>query len=451
LTQGVIWKQIFLFAVPLIIGNLFQQLYNIVDSIIIGNFLGGLALAAVGAGSTFMNIMLGIFIGLATGAGVVIAQFFGAGDDWGVRESVSTASAFTLVAGIAISAFGILICAEILQLLNTPKEVFPDAHRYMRIYFGGMFPILVYNMGAAILRAVGDSKTPLYILLIASVLHALIDLIFVAMLGLGVASVAVSTVLSESVAAVMVMAKLMRTREVYRLDLTKMRFNLRILRRMTLVAVPTAMQQVVMGISNLAVQSRINALGTSVMAAWNVFGRIDGIVVQTLVSFGLAMTTFTGQNVGARALDRVYRGAWTGVKMNCAFAVSLSAVIYIWGRSITGFFTNDPEIIAYCVQMIRWLIPFYVTVAVMYALIGVINGAGYSLATMLIMLFCLCVLRITFLQFMSSLLPGLYIIFGTYIVSWSCCSLGLWAYYKKGAWRKNLIDFGEHKADSAAI
>ncbi|MDR3331468.1 MAG: MATE family efflux transporter [Synergistaceae bacterium] len=438
MTEGVIWRQILVFSFPLIIGNMFQQLYNTVDSLIIGNFLGGKALAAVGAGTVILHIMIGLFSGFATGAGVVIAQFFGSRDEWGVRESVHTTAAFTICVGIAITALGISACGEVLHLISTPGEVFADALVYLRIYFAGILPLLVYNMGASILRAVGDSRTPLYYLAIAAILNTVLDYFFVAYLKMGIASVAAATFIAQTTAAAMVARKLIISTEVYRLDVHRVRFNAAILRRILRVGVPAGLQSTLMGASNLVVQSRINSFGTSAMAAWSVYGKIDGMLVMPLMSFGLAMMTFTGQNIGAGALDRVYSGIKSGIKMSCSLAVVLSSLICLFNYQLVAIFTDEPEILNYGRSMVLGMIPFYFIIGIMHSFSGVINGSGHSLPAMLIMLSNLCLVRIAILHFEYLLIPDIRVVFHSYIASWSICSLGLWAYYRWGGWRKGL-------------
>ena len=441
MTEGVIWRQIFEFSIPLIIGNVFQQLYNIVDSLVIGNYLGGNALAAVGAGNVMINIMIGLLSGLSDGAGVLIARFFGSRDEWGIRESVHTAAAFTICAGIAITALGVSVSDEILEITNPPKDVFDDARAFLMLYFSGIIPLLVYNMGSAVLRAVGDSRTPLCFLAIASVLNAVLVYSAVGVFGMGIRSVPVATVLAQTVAAVLVVRKLIKTTEVYRLDIWRIRLNPLILWRTLRIGIPAGLQSALMGISNLVVQSRINGYGTHAMAAWNIYGRIDSLMIMPIVSFGLAMMTFTGQNVGAGLRDRVYKGAMSGLVMSCSLAITISAVICASSSRLLSWFSGEPEILYYGGRMIFGMVPCYFLVAIMYMLIGVINGAGYSLATMLIMLTNLFAVRIAILYFEAMIVNDISVVFHAYIASWTTCSLGLWLYYKRVRWRRDIDQY----------
>ena len=438
LTEGVIWRRILVFSIPLIVGNLFQQLYNTVDTLVIGNFLGGNALAAVGAGTVVIHLMLSLFTGLATGASVVIAQCFGAGDRRMVRRAVHTSAAFTLLFGVLMTIVGVGFSGPMLRWIDTPDIVLRDARVYLQIYFSGIIPLMIYNMGAGVLRAVGDSRTPLYYLAFAAVLNTVLDVLFVAAFGMGVEGVAVATLIAQIAAAVLIVLKMQRTTEVYRLRLRNMRLEPRILLRILKVGVPAGLQQMTMGLSNLVVQSTVNGFGTTAMAAWNVYNKIDTIAILPVISFGLAMMTFTGQNVGAGLRDRVYEGTRTGLKMSCGFAVVISILFCLFGVRVFALFSADPEILEYGRRMIYGVAPFYFLVALMYSYSGVINGAGHSLPTMIIMLSSLCVARIAFLWLMKPFIPDIHIVFFAYIVSWALCSFGLAVYYKKGAWRKEL-------------
>ncbi|MDL2263284.1 MATE family efflux transporter [Synergistaceae bacterium OttesenSCG-928-I11] len=438
MTEGPIWRHILIFSIPLIIGNLFQQMYNTVDTLVIGNFLGGNALASVGAGTTIIHLMLSLFAGLATGAGVVIAQFFGAGNEEGVGRAVQTSAAFTVAAGLCMTVVWILLSGPILRLIGTPEEVMRDARVYLQIYFGGMLPLLIYNMGAAVLRAVGDSRTPLYYLAVAMVANTVLDLVFVVWFGWGVEGVAVATLIAQTIAAWLVIRKLAAADGPYRLDVRAMRIEPAILLRILRVGVPAGLQQTLMGISNLVVQSFINAFGTSVMAAWNVFNKLDGVIILPCLSFGLAVTTFTGQNFGAGKRARIFEGMKTGLKMSVSLSIVVSFLFYVFADNLFVLFSKDPAVLEFGMRILRGMTPFYFIVAAMYVFSGVINGAGYSFATMIIMLFNLCIVRIAFLQLVSRITPEIDVVFLAYIVSWTMCSLGLFAYYKKGRWRRAL-------------
>lgn len=436
MTEGAIWKQILVFSIPLIIGNFFQQMYNIVDTLVIGNYLGGNALASVGAGTVIIHLLLSLFIGLSTGAGVVISQAFGAGHRRRLDEAIHTSAAFTLFFGVFMTIFGIAICGLILRWIKTPEIVMADAKLYLRIYFAGILPLMIYNMGAAVLRAVGDSRTPLFFLAVAMVVNTVLDILFVASFGMGVAGVGLATLIAQAVAAALVMRKLQGGDDRYRLVRKKIRIAMPVLLRILRIGIPAGFQQMTMSLSNLVVQSFINGFGPVVMAAWNVYNKVDCIVILPIVSFGVAMTTFTGQNFGAGLRDRVYKGAMEGLKLNVGFAVAVSLLFYVFAGRLLVLFTSEAEVIAYGERTIHGMSPFYFLIAIMYSLSGVINGAGYSLATMLIMMTNLCVLRIVFLRIASRFIGTIDVVYLTYIVSWGLCSLGLFLYYRKGGWRK---------------
>lgn len=434
MTSGPIWKHLLVFSIPLIVGDLFQQMYNTVDALVIGNLIGDHALAAVGAGSVVISLMLSLFTGLGTGSGVVIAQMFGAGDDTGVRRAVGTTAAFTLASGILMTGVWIWLSAPMLRLLGTPQEIMDDAVLYLRIIFSSIVPGLIFNMGSGILRAVGDARTPLMYLIIAAVVNTALDILFVAQFGMGVDGVAIATLIAQSCAACLVVRKLMTTRGPWRVKMSRVRIEGRALLRIMRVGVPAGVQSMLMGISNLVVQSFINALGTSVIAAWNVFGKIDSIIFLPQLSFGLAVMTFTGQNFGAGRLDRVRSGMNTGLALSVGVCVALSAFIWAFSMPLLGFFTRDAVILETGHVIMTWMVPTYFMCAIMYIMSGLINGLGASFAAMMIMLFNLCALRVIMLYTLSSRWSGIELMLSIYPVSWAACSVGLMLYYKKEKW-----------------
>lgn len=440
MTEGVIYKQILLFSLPLILGNLFQQLYNMVDSIVVGNFIGGHALAAVGAGFAIINLLIGLFMGLTTGAGVVISQFYGAGDSEKVRQAVHTAAAFTLIFGAALSVLGVILADHILIWTNTPPEVFTQASVYLRIFFSGMIFLSIYNMGSAILRAVGDSKTPLYYLGIACILNIVLDISFVAVIGMGVEGVAIATLIAQAVAALLVVLKLLRCKESYGLVLNQIKIHPLRLKRILIVGIPTGMQQMIISLSNVIVQSYINGFGADAMAGWSAYSKLDGILILPIMSFGLAMTTFTGQNIGAKRLDRIHKGVHSTLLMSCTFSVVTTVIMYVLGGSILTIFSNEPKVLEYGVYMLKGMIPFYFLLAVIQVFSGVISGSGNSFASMLIMVSNMCVLRVILLWFLSSRIDDVKFVFYGYIISWFTCSAGLLIYYLKGKWKNGISE-----------
>lgn len=440
MTEGAIYKQLLLFSLPLLLGNLFQQLYNMVDSIVVGNFIGGTALAAVGAGAAVINLLIGMFTGLTTGAGVVISQFFGSGDSEKVRQSVHTAAAFTLIFGLVLSIAGVLLTDHILHWTNTPPEVFDQASLYLRIFFSGMILLSVYNMGAAILRAVGDSTTPLYYLGAACLLNILLDILFVTRMGMGVEGAAFATLIAQAAAAILVVCRLIRCKECYGLIPRKITVTPSRLKRILIVGVPTGVQQMIISLSNVIVQGYVNGFGSDAMAGWSAYGKLDGLLLLPIMSFGLAMTTFTGQNIGAKRLDRVQQGVRTCLLMSCSFALITTILMYLFGGHILKVFSDEPNVLRYGVIMLRGMIPFYFLLSIIQIFSGVVSGSGHSFASMLIMVINMCVLRVAVLWFLASRMDDVTFIFIAYVVSWFTCAAGLVFYYWKGNWKQGFLE-----------
>ena len=442
MTDGIIYKQLLFFSLPLILGNLFQQLYNIVDSIIVGNFIGGNALAAVGAGSAVINLLIGLLVGLTTGAGVVVSQFFGAGDPQKVKQSVHTAFAFTLIFGLIISLVGIFVSDYILIWTNTPPQVFDQASVYLKIFFSGLIFLTIYNMGAGILRAVGDSKTPLYYLGVACFVNIVLDILFVVVIGMGVEGVAIATLIAQAAAALLTVHKLMISSQSCRLILKEISIYGPRLRQILYIGIPSGMQQMIISLSNVIIQGYINGFGADAMAGWSAYSKLDGILLLPIFSFGLAMTTFTGQNIGAAKLDRIRQGAKSCLYMSCGFSLAASLIMYLYGGYVFRIFTSETNVLQHAVYMMKGLIPFYFLLAVIQVYSGVISGAGRSFASMIIMVINMCVIRIILLWFIAPLFPDVRSIFYAYIISWLGCAVCMVLYYLKGSWKNTSLQPG---------
>ena len=306
ITEGVIWKQLLFFFFPILFGTFFQQLYNTTDAVIVGKFVGKEALAAVGGpASTLINLLIGFFTGLSSGATVILAQYYGAKKQDDVRRTVHTAMALSVAGGAVIMVLGMLFSGAALRAMNTPDEILSMSAVYMRVYFLGVIPSLVYNMGSGILRAVGDSKRPLYFLVLSCLVNIVLDIFFVTILKMGVVGVAVATALSQVVSALMVMMTLMRTDESYRLVLCEIRFHPVLLHNIIRIGLPAGIQSTMYSASNLIIQSSINAFGTDTIAAWTAYGKVDGIFWMIMGAYGVSITTFAGQNFGAGKYDRI--------------------------------------------------------------------------------------------------------------------------------------------------
>ena len=447
MTEGPIYRQILLFSLPLILGNLFQQLYNMVDSIVVGNFIGGNALAAVGTGAPIINLLIGLFMGLTAGAGVVISQYFGAEDDEKVSQTVHTAAAFTLIFGVLLSIFGFFMVDHILRWIHTPDEIFAQASLYLRVFFSGILFMAVYNTGASILRAAGDSQTPLFYLGITCFLNIILDIGCIVVLKMGVEGVAIATILSQGISAVLVVRKLMHSSQSYRLILKEIRLHPARLKQILIVGIPTGLQQVVISMSNVIVQGYVNSFGAAAIAGWSAYSKLDGILFLPVMSFGLTITTFAGQNIGAGKLDRVRQGVRACLIMSCTFSILSTIPIYILGDHILSVFCKEPDVLQYGVYMLRGMIPFYFLLAFVQVFSGIISGSGHSFATMLLMVSNMCGLRIVILWVLAPHATNATFIFLSYILSWLSCAICLGIYYYSGRWKHGAIDRFQEKTN----
>lgn len=344
ITEGVIWKQLLIFFFPLLFGTFFQQLYNTADAIVVGRFVGKEALSAVGgATGTLINVFVGFFIGISAGATVIISQYFGGNYKEEVSKAVHTAVAMAITGGSLIMVLGLLGAPTALRLMGTPEDIMPYSLTYIQIYFGGMIANLVYNVGAGILRAIGDSKWPLYFLIVSCVINIALDLIFVIVFHWAVMGVAIATVISQICSAVLVCVKLMRTKESYHLDLKSIRFHKEILKRIIQIGLPAGVQSLMYTSSNVIIQSSINSFGTNTVAAWTAYGKIDGIFWMTINALGISVTTFVGQNYGAGKYERVQKGVRICLVIAISISIALSTLLYFGGTYI------------YCLPKIRRL------------------------------------------------------------------------------------------------
>lgn len=438
MTKGPIWRHLLVFSMPLLAGNFFQLMYNTVDTIVIGNYLGAGALAAVGTSFTIIGLTLVLFVGLGTGSGVVISQMYGAHDWDGMRRAVGTVAAFTVAAGIVMGALWVGLAGLVLRLTGVPDEIYDDAKRYLMIFFSAMPVGLAFNMGSGVLRAVGDSRTPLWYLIAATVTNMILDVWFTAYLGWGVGGVAFASALAQALSAVLVTIKLLRSDGPQRLDMSAFRIDRAILGRMLRIGVPAGLQSSMMMLSNVVIQTHVNSLGVASIAAWGVTSKIDAIVIQPAISFGMAVMTFTGQNFGARRIDRIRDGLRVNIALSVGIVASCSALIYAVADSVTRIFTADAEVAALAVRFLRGFVPFYVLVPIMRSLIGVINGVGHTVATLVVTIFCLCVLRVAYLAVAGQYLRDVPLLCSTYAVSTFVCVCVMFVYYTKGGWRKTL-------------
>ena len=345
MTEGSIWKKLLFFSIPLILGNLFQQLYNTVDSIIVGNYIGSEALAAVGASGPIITLLIGFCIGASTGAGVVISQYYGAKDKEGVRKAVHTTLAIAIGAGAILTMVGILLVPFILRAMGTPQEVFDPAVQYLQVYFGGILFSVIYNMAAGILNAVGNSKRSLVYLIIAAVSNIFLDLLFVVGLKMGIVGAALATDISQFLAFVFIMQFLMRSQDIYKVRLMEIRVYDHLFSKIVRIGLPTGIQNIVISLSNVIVQSSVNSFGAVVMAGYAAYVKIDGFNILPVLSIGMAATTFAGQNIGAGKYDRVMKGMKVSLLMGLIYTISTGILLLIFAPQVIGIFTNNQEVV----------------------------------------------------------------------------------------------------------
>lgn len=430
ITEGVIWKQLLLFFFPILFGTFFQQLYNAIDAIIVGRYVGKEALSAVGGSTnTVIQLIVGFFIGLSSGATVIISQYYGAKRQEMVGYAVHTAIAFSVIAGLFMSAAGILTAPAVLKAMNTPEDVLGPSITFLRIYYLGMVGNLVYNIGAGILRAVGDSKRPLYFLIVSCMTNIVLDMLFVVGFGMGVAGAALATIISQALSAVLVMMLLVRTKDMHRLVLRDIRLDKRMLARIIKIGFPAGMQSIMYSSSNVIIQAGINSLGTDTVAAWTAYSKIDSIFWMIVSAFGISVTTFVGQNYGAGKKERMRKGVRICMAMTFAATFLISFVLYFWGIYCYRLFTTDTAVIRIGVEMLRFLVPVYFTYVAIEILSGALRGVGDSWIPMLICLIGICALRVIWLMMAVPLRKNIYTIMFSYPLTWVVTTILFVIYY----------------------
>lgn len=431
MTEGNIWMHLILFALPLLIGNLFQQLYNTVDSIVVGNFVSKTALAAVGSTDNIINTIIGFFSGLATGAGVVISHSFGSGDKKALHRAVHTTITLTFVLSIFFTIAGLLLAPLFLKLMATPEDVLPEASAYLRIYFAGVSGLMIYNMGSGILRAVGDSRRPLYILILCAVANIVLDLAFVVYLGAGVEGVAYATIISQWISAILVLVILTKEQSDYRLVWKELRIDKRTTLSILRIGLPAGLQMAITSFSNVFVQSYINQFGSSCMAGWTTYGKLDKFCLLPIQSLGLSITTFVGQNLGAKKMERARKGTAYAVILSIGAALVLMMPVMAAAPMLAALFTKDPEVIAYGVRFIRLMMPFYVAISFNQILGNALRGAGNSVVPMILMMSSFIVFRQIYLFAISHIYNTITSVALGYPFGWILCSVLLLIYYGK--------------------
>jgi putative MATE family efflux protein len=444
MTEGVIWKQLVSFAVPLLIGLIFQQLYNMVDSIVVGQFVGREALAAVGSTGMIINTLIGFFNGLSMGASVVISRCFGARDDCGVHDAVHTTILMTFLMSILFTGFGIWMVPYMLRIMQTPDDVFALAQQYLQIYFAGIIGLMIYNMGAGILRAVGDSRRPLYFLIFSAVLNTVGDLVLVLTFHMGVAGVAYATIGSQAVSALLVLVVLSRSSGSYRLNIRGLAIKKHVLGNILRIGLPASVQAALTSFSNVFVQAYINGFGSACMAGWSVYGKLDQIALLPLLANSSASTTFVGQNLGAGNIPRAKHGVKTAIALSLASTAVLMGLLMLFARQSLSLFTNDSEVLDFGRLFVLWISPFYLFSVPNNIYAGALNGAGESRATMIIMLSTFVVMRQIYLYFISPLVTSVLPIALGYPLGWILCFVLQYLYYHFSGWEKRQANVLKH-------
>lgn len=431
ITEGVVWRQLLIFFFPLLFGTFFQQLYNTADAVVVGRFVGKEALSAVGGTTgTLINLFVGFFTGIASGATVIISQYYGGKHEEEVSKAVHTAIAFAIAGGAVIMLLGILGAPIALQLMGTPEDIMAYSLIYIRIYFAGMIANLIYNMGAGILRAIGDSRSPLFFLIVGVVTNIVLDLLFVVVFHWDVVGVALATVISQIVSAILVCITLMHSKDSYRLELQKLHFHKELLKKIIRIGFPSGLQSLMYTSSNIIIQANMNSFGTDTIAGWTAYGKIDGLFWMTLNSFGISITTFVGQNYGAGKYDRVRKGVRVCLGMAMASTIVLSLFLYLFGPYIYRLFSKDQLVIQKGLEILHYLVPTFFTYVLIEILSGALRGQGNSFIPMVITSLGICALRILWLFIAVPLHPTLKMVLFSYPMTWVVTSLIFAIYYR---------------------
>lgn len=434
MTEGSVVKNIIFFSVPLILGNLLQQLYNTVDSIIVGNYVGSNALAAIGSSTSLVYLLIAFSQGVSVGAGVVISQRLGQKNKEGVQTSVHTALALAVILGIILTVGGILFSKEILLWMNTPEEVLTDAVTYLRLYSAGMVFNVVYNMAAGILNAAGNSKRSLGYLAIASVTNLILDLVFIVGMKMGIAGAAIATNIGQMISCVLAIWFLVRTQTDYKVYLNKIKIHKATAGLIIKIGLPTGFQNMVISLSNILVQSSVNSFGANAMAGFGAYMKVDGFNVLPVTSFGMAATTFVGQNFGAGKTERVKKGMWMTLGIGILYTITTGVLLLTFSETIMQLFSHDPAVIAYGQQAMRFFCPFYWVLSILHALSGTVRGTGKSIPPMIVLLISLCLFRVLWVQFVMPDIASIEGIFMLYPISWTIGSGLMILYTWKGKW-----------------
>lgn len=439
LTEGSVYQKIIFFALPILVGQIFQQLYNTFDSLIVGRFLGDQALAAVSSSGSLIFMMVGFFQGVAMGAGVIIAKEFGAKNEKSMRLAMHTDVAFGLAAGVILTVLGVVFSPIILRWMNTPGDVLPQSVSYFRVYFCGSIFSILYNIFVGILQAVGDSRHPLYYLILSSMINVVLDLILVGGLGLGVWAAALATVAAQAISAALCLIQLLRAEESCRLVLREIGFHMESLKSIVRFGLPSGVQNSVIALANIVVQSNINSFGQYAMAGCGAYFKVEGFAFLPITCFAQGLSTFVGQNLGAKRYDRVKKGVRFGILCSVSLAELIGVCFWFMAPVLIGLFSSSPEVIAFGVRQARVEALFYCMLALAHCVAGIMRGAGKATVPMFIMLGFWCVLRVTYITATLHFYPQIEVVFSAYPLTWCTSCVAFLIYFFRADWMHKTV------------
>ncbi|MDD4573669.1 MAG: MATE family efflux transporter [Sphaerochaeta sp.] len=434
MTTGSIRGHIIRFAIPIFLGNLFQQLYNTADSLVVGNFLGRESLAAITSCGSLIFMIVGLVQGIFVGAGVVTSTYYGAGDNDAVKKAIHTSIAFSLVSGVFLTIFGYFMAPVFLRWMGTPANVFDDAETYVQIYFLGISALVLYNTAAGILQAVGDSRHPLYFLIIAAVLNIVLDVLFVGFFKMGIEGTAYATIISQAVSVILSFRLLFTTNDIFKVKIREIGFKKGMLPKILRLGIPSGVQNSVTSFANVVIQSSVNLFGAAAMAGTGSFMRIQGFAMIPITSFALAMTTFTGQNIGAREYDRVKKGVRFGIVFAMILAEGIGVLLYFYAEALVALFSRDPSVIIYGVQKSQISSLFLFALALSHVMSGLFRGAGKSMVPMAVMLIFWCIVRVLYIKIGLLFLMDIRVVYWAHPITWLLSATVFTIYYFKADW-----------------
>lgn len=441
MTEGPIGKQLIFFALPLLFGNVFQQLYNTVDAMIVGRYVGENALAAVGSAGSVVHLIVSLLMGITMGASVTIANHYGARDTYRLRRSIHTATVLAVLSGIVLTVVGVLLSPQIVLWIDTPAEVVEESTSYLRIIFSGVLFSTLYNAGSSIFRAVGDSKRPLYYLIVSSVTNVILDLVFVVWLKMGVEGAALATIVSQMISTILTYGTLMMSKEEYRLRLKELCIDKQEMGLIVKIGIPGGIQNSVIAFSNVIVQANINAFEANAMAGCAAWVKIDGFAVMPALSFSMALTTFIGQNMGAKKPERMKKGARFGILVAAITIEVIGLLLYVFCEPVLRLFNDNPEVIRYGVQMARSIAPLYMFLGLSHAMAGTLRGAGLTKIPMIVMISCWCVERVLWITLSINYIANdIRMVFYSYPITWATSTIIFFIYYIKTDWVNNSLE-----------